>query len=168
MEKYGFILEQDHLMLAAQSPAVWLKDKVSIQEARISVRKIAYRSIYACLDRRCAHLGHSRAGQRVHRIRGGECETLEGYITAANTRHKGDGKRLEALLSARSVAAEEKKIVARIELLQTLRCLLGMVTESMLLVDRFVALSESEKGRVGLIALFDVRDSPRNMALVVR
>jgi hypothetical protein len=169
MKKHGFVLEHDHLMLAAHSPATWLKDELSIREAEISLRKIAYRAVYACLDFRCAKLGLSRAGARVYKVRWRECETLEGYITTANTRQKGDSRRLSALLSARSSSSEEKEMVARMQVLQTLRCLLGSLMESMLLVDRFVALREGTTGHVSLIALFnEMANSPRNMALVVK
>lgn len=169
VEKTEFKLRHDHLMLAAQTPGTWLKDERSIHEAEIALTKIAYRAVYACLDRRCVKLGQAKAEDRVYRIRWRGCETFEDYISAANARQKGDVDRLNRLRSVRSGADDEEEMMGRVKVVQTIRCLLGTVAESALLVDRFLALRDGVTGHVGLVALFDEREnSPRNMALVVR
>jgi len=167
VEAHGFQLRQDHLMMASQSPVTWLKDAGAVMEAGDSLRKIGYRAIYARLDRRLAKVGLSRAGERVYRLRKRECETMEGYIAAANRRQNGDEERLEALLAVRDSMEEEERVMRRSGVLQSLRSVLGPLVESLVLVDRVLALRE-RCSSVGLIALFDeLLNSPRNMALVV-
>jgi hypothetical protein len=163
-------LGHDHLMLAAQAPNTWLKDEQARKEAEIALQKVANRSLYASLVNRCEKQGMERTSERVYRVHWRECETFENYVSAANKRQKGDEDRLSWLLASRAGEAGEARMIRRVKIAQTVRCLLGTAVESLLLVDRFLALlEESETGHVGLVALFDAeQNSPRNMALVVR
>ena len=67
---------------------------------------------------------------------------------------------------------EDQSRVRQIEVLHTLRCHLGPAVESLIVLDRFLWLSESVAGSSGTVQLVNMFDqesgSGRNLGLVVQ
>lgn len=166
-------LESLHLHLAAQVTHNWLSDWPAFE---LGLRKIVFRAL---LERLFSEHGGKmyQAGLQVGRFNDAAYESWDTYLARVSERLDGvtydDLKRREgnANAKARMEGDDNARLRRRLELLHVLRCMLGPVVESLLLVDRWMYLREEVDVQVDvkMVNIFDQSTgSARNVALVVR
>ncbi|KAF7799383.1 hypothetical protein EIP86_010615 [Pleurotus ostreatoroseus] len=142
-----------------QVPRHWDRTPKAFEDAKLAVRKVAWRAllegVLAQKDR------NALDGKRLGRLNNDAYKSWDGYLSVAE-------KRLGVALQG---TARDAALESRVEVLQLLRCVLGPVLESFLLLDRKAWLSQSladTRCSVGLVNLFDQGlDSARNVAIVI-
>ncbi|KAG8992907.1 hypothetical protein FRB94_011199 [Tulasnella sp. JGI-2019a] len=167
-------LESLHLHLAAQVTHSWLEDPAAFQ---LGTRKIVFRALVEKLF--FAKYGGEmfKSGVAVGRFNDAAYSSWGEYLRRAAARLDSKADR-EVLLAADhgdsdgggEVDVEEKKLVKRLELLHVLRCMLGPVIESLIVIDRWMYLREEldQEVAVKMVNVFDQKTgSARNVALVV-
>ncbi|KAG8928550.1 hypothetical protein FRC01_005768 [Tulasnella sp. 417] len=166
-------VESPHLHLAAQVTHNWLSDWPAFE---LGLRKIVFRAL---LERLFSEHGGKmyQAGLQVGRFNDAAYESWDTYLARTAERLEGvtydDLKTREASANAKDNAEgyDNTKLRRRLEVLHVLRCMLGPVVESLLLVDRWMYLREEvdEQVDVRMVTMFDQSTgSARNVALVVR
>lgn len=164
----------NHRQLAAQVPRYWDRTPKAFEDAKLAIRKVAWRAL---LEGVLAQKG-VQDGRRLGRLNDSAYRSWETFLSVAE-------KKLAVELQGTVLDAA---LESQIEVLQLLRCLLGPVLESFLLLDRKVWLSRELqvccilcRDRclkltstqdtcciVRLVNLFDQGlDSARNVAIVV-
>ncbi|KAG9051709.1 hypothetical protein FS837_000099 [Tulasnella sp. UAMH 9824] len=166
-------LESLHLHLAAQVTHNWLSDWPAFE---LGLRKIVFRALFERLF--SEHGGKMyQAGLQVGRFNDAAYESWDTYLARAAERLDGvtydDLKKREVQANAKASTEGyyNARLRRRLEVLHVLRCMLGPVVESMLLVDRWMYLREEldEQVDVKMVNMFDQSTgSARNVALVVR
>ncbi|KAJ3552267.1 hypothetical protein NM688_g4241 [Phlebia brevispora] len=157
-------LTPNHLQLAAQVPRHWDRTPAAFDEAKLAIRKVAWRAL---LEGILSHDVQTRVhpdtsgARRLGRLNNSTYKSWETFLSVAE-------KKLERKLTDVSL---DMAMTSRLEVFQLLRCILGPVIESFLLLDRKVWLRQELQGTkcsVGLLNLFDQRrDSARNVAIVI-
>lgn len=166
-------VESLHLHLAAQITHNWLSDWPAFE---LGLRKIVFRAL---LERLFSEHGGKmyQAGMQVGRFNDPAYETWDTYLTRVADRLDGvtydDLKKREHDINADPGPGkhDNAKLKRRLEVLHVLRCMLGPVVESLLLMDRWMYLREEvdQTADVRMVNMFDQSTgSARNVALVVR
>lgn len=165
-------IESLHLHLAAQVTHSWLDDPAAFQ---LGLRKIVFRARVEKLF--LAKYGGEmfKSGVAVGRFNDAAYSSWGEYLRRAAARLNSETDR-EVLLAAVDVGEDdegevaERRLVKRLELLHVLRCMLGPVIESFILMDRWMYLREEldDDVDVRMVNVFDqTTRSARNVALVV-
>ncbi|KAI0770455.1 methyltransferase domain-containing protein [Fomes fomentarius] len=173
----GFTLSPNHLQLAAQVPGQWIQSEESLQEAKLAMRKVVWRALVEDELRKVEQDGkHARrstatasepnartARPRLGRLNDAVYADWDTFISTV---------RGKLGVNAKTVARPDARIERRIEVFHTLRCILGPVVESLILLDRLAWVQEELQGLpfvVELVNLFDqATGSGRNVAIVIR
>lgn len=177
-------LTRQHLQLACQCPYQWTLSDASWRDSHLSRRKVVYRALLG-------HLLAPRFSRSVDTITMDESGDGEGLNVL-------EGKKLGRLNSSAYASwatflqqtsfrlglpdvmdlkyppgSERKppdRLPQRLACLHTMRCLLGPVIESLLIIDRVLYLADhlDPKWSIRAVNLFDLASgSARNVALVV-
>ncbi|KAG8932192.1 hypothetical protein FRC02_001544 [Tulasnella sp. 418] len=160
-------LEVQHKHLAAQSTPTWSNDWTTHRLAR---KKCVYRAL---LERELVNRGFEptfRSGRQVGRLNDKSFESWEKYFSLAIKR-MGFDIQSETIPPPIIQDEETIRLMRRLELLHVLRCLLGPVVESLILMDRWLYLREElpEQVKVQMVNVFNQNTgSARNVALVVQ
>ncbi|EJD50590.1 hypothetical protein AURDEDRAFT_182479 [Auricularia subglabra TFB-10046 SS5] len=157
-----------HLHLAAQCPAHWRSSPEAWENTQLALKKIVYRALLVRLlpDDFQPHRDGMPSAPRLGRLNDSAYDSWGSFLAAAAPRMGFDKGDLPD-----SVETGELALLARrIEVLHILRCVLGPVVESLILLDRYLFLRQHlPHFQVDLVPLFDqATGSARNMALVVR
>ncbi|KAH8927040.1 hypothetical protein BT69DRAFT_1278316 [Atractiella rhizophila] len=165
----------NHLVLATQSPILWASSTSSWEAAKLSMRKLVYRArLQVELD---ASQGPSPSENRVGRLADSCFLSYEIFRSKALKKmhlNENDVARLEPQGDWEGF---EKKFM----FFWSLRCLLGPVLESYIVLERYTGLAlllqerlavdenASRELRLELLNLFDQEESgsARNLAIVV-
>ncbi|KAH9922652.1 methyltransferase domain-containing protein [Fomitopsis serialis] len=173
----------NHLHLAAQMPGQWLRTQDTLSAAKLAVRKVVWRAVLqsilekhdassvqtsstncdADLDETAIINGETPALRRLGRLNDSAYADWETFVGRAQHRL---GIMLDPALCAKDPSTE-----SRLEVFQVLRCILGPVVESLILLDREEWLRDELEGtsmNVQLVNLFDqASGSARNVAIVI-
>ena len=143
------VLTQAHLQLAAQVPSEWMRNEQSYKEARLALRKIVWRALLE--DRLQAHwrspqdtTSGSTSGSRtpeddrptgrLGRLSDSAYATWDAFASAA--------QRKMGSTCPESMLLNNPVLGGRVEVFHVLRCIVGPVVESLILLDRLVWLRE--------------------------
>ncbi|KAG8860900.1 hypothetical protein FRB96_003635 [Tulasnella sp. 330] len=164
-------IESLHLHLAAQITHSWLDNPAAF---RLGLRKIVFRARVEKLF--FAKYGGEmfKSGVAVGRFNDATYSSWGAYLRRAAARLDSEADR-EILLAADVSEDDERnrgegRLVKRLELLHVLRCMLGPVIESLIMIDRWMYLREEldDDVDVRMVNIFDQKTgSARNVALVV-
>ncbi|SCZ90057.1 BZ3500_MvSof-1268-A1-R1_Chr1-3g01749 [Microbotryum saponariae] len=173
-------MTRSHLRISPQSPGLWYLTPTSQQELKESIVKLGYR---ARLEAELAAQGLGSEGQRrVGRV--SKSQDFDDYRLKALSKY-GETE-VPRLRFGSDEMGEEKAWIEALYQLQvfwTLRCHLGPVLETLLVLDRFAFLverlgeveQEQEQGSSRRSLVLELRNlfdqssgSVRNMALVLR
>jgi len=173
----------NHLHLAAQMPGQWLRTQATLDAAKLAVRKVVWRALLqsilekhdassvqtsapnrdADLDETAIINGETPALRRLGRLNDSAYADWETFVGRAQDRL---GIRLDPALCAKDPSTE-----SQLEVFQVMRCILGPVVESLILLDREEWLRDELQGTdmdVQLVNLFDqASGSARNVAIVI-
>lgn len=160
-------LQANHLQLAAQVPSQWARTPSALADTTLAFRKMSWRALLAAILYRKAQERPSDGGgapqlKRLGRLNDTAYDSWEAFLAVAE-------RRLGVNLTGE--VARDPVIESRLEVFHLLRCILGPVVESFLLLDRKVWLRhqlEDVGMRVHLVNLFDQGSgSARNVGIVV-
>ncbi|TFY57015.1 hypothetical protein EVJ58_g7281 [Rhodofomes roseus] len=170
----------NHLHLAAQTPGQWLRTTETLDAAKLAVRKVVWRALlqgilekhdasstpsdsHTDLDETAVINGETPALRRLGRLNDSAYVDWETFVARAQDRL---GVRLDPASCTKDATME-----SRLEVFQVLRCILGPVIESLILLDREEWLRDQLEGTgmdVRLVNLFDqTSGSARNVAAVI-
>ncbi|KZT67082.1 hypothetical protein DAEQUDRAFT_673865 [Daedalea quercina L-15889] len=176
-------LTPNHLHLAAQTPGQWLRTKETLEAAKLAIRKVVWRALLqnilekhdswsvpivpsnvdTYLDKTAIINGETPSLRRLGRLNDSAYSDWGTFVRRAQERL---GVRLDPALCEKDAAME-----SRLEVFQALRCILGPVIESLILLDREEWLRDELKDtsmNVRLVNLFDqASGSARNIAIVI-
>ncbi|KAI0655490.1 methyltransferase domain-containing protein [Cubamyces menziesii] len=165
-------LNANHFQLAAQVPAQWTRTTETLRDARLALRKIVWRALindlFITAEPEAASEGtkpgsDDRRSRRLGRLNDAAYADWETFAHRVRTKL---GLREDSLMRA------DRKRERRIEVFHVLRCIIGPVIESLIMLDRAVWVHEELEGTdldVDLVNLFDqASGSGRNVAIVVR
>ena len=171
-QKYypGFELSPSHLQLAAQVPSAWLRSTEAASATELALRKVLYRALATPILSRA---DSNETSQKLGRLNSKAYENFESFLCCA-----GRKIGMDLLSSFKEIvpqdpnAVEAGRIAGQIKTLHALRCLLGPPVESLIILDRYLWLTEElasdSASTVDLISLFDQdTGSGRNVALVL-
>ncbi|GJE91811.1 methyltransferase domain-containing protein [Phanerochaete sordida] len=159
---------ESHLQLAAQMPLQWCRTDAALADASLAARKIAWRALLSGIMSRSTEeqpllSGRTRELRRLGRLSDSAYRDWEGFLAIAQEK-----------LDAKVVGvARDRVMESRLEVFHFLRCVLGPVVESFILLDRKQWLQEQLAGlgnawEVRLVNLFDQGSgSARNVGIVV-
>ncbi|TDL23223.1 hypothetical protein BD410DRAFT_787553 [Rickenella mellea] len=168
-----FELTSSHLQLAAQVPAQWFRTPATKISTSLALRKVVYRSLLEGYIAR-----QSYEGKRLGKLNNNTYESFDTFLKAA------EGKIGAFPMDQTGRITDNSEVARRLEVLHTLRCLLGPAVESLIILDRLLWLKE-ELGLdnedtlttqeyqqtsldVRIINLFDQsKDSGRNVGIVL-
>ena len=144
-----FRLTSNHLQLAAQVPAEWIKTENTLRDARFALRKIVWRAMLEeTLAERsevrtndeatpvpCGDAGaHTdRPARRLGRLNDSAYKDWETFVRTV--RNKMD-------LTDCDIREPDPAMQKRIEVFHTMRCIAGPAVESLILLDRLAWLQE--------------------------
>ncbi|EKM49629.1 uncharacterized protein PHACADRAFT_106493 [Phanerochaete carnosa HHB-10118-sp] len=159
---------ESHLQLAAQMPLQWGRTDAALDDASLAVRKIAWRALLSGilsqnLEEQPFLSGRTRELRRLGRLSDSAYRGWEGFLTIAQ----------EKLGVEMAGVARDGVMESRLEVFHLLRCVLGPVVESFILLDRKLWLQEQLASlgmcwQVRLVNLFDQSSgSARNVGIVV-
>lgn len=183
--------------LAAQVPSQWLKDADAIRRAELALRKVVYRALlqpilqvavarsnviadHATLSERPIQpgLGETLENRRLGKLNDKAYQDWPTFLERATGRLGIDHEAISASLPDWFThEAARLKLESALFVLQTLRCILGPLIETLILLDRRdwikQALTEmNDRGQeveVEMVNLFDQAiGSGRNVALVIK
>lgn len=184
-----------HLQLAAQVPSQWLRDDKAYDDCQLAIKKVIYRALLQIVLQRnrdqgfrnssevdgasddpgLRGIGETIQNRRLGKLNNAAYQDWQTFVTHALK--KMDVKDDE--LGQIQISVDERRgLEQRLSVLHVLRCLLGPLIESLIILDRYDWLRESlaeakGKGRasmkVELSNIFDQRTgSARNIAIVIR
>ncbi|EED78309.1 predicted protein [Postia placenta Mad-698-R] len=167
-------LTNNHLQLAAQAPSQWMRSEVASAATRLAIRKVVWRALLAGIlvqvpipladnnkqaddDDYCPlHL------RRLGKLNDSVYDNWDAFLARA-------GEKLGVDLMQGH--PRDRETESRLEVMHVLRCILGPVVESFILLDRLQWLKEELRGTgmdVELVNLFDqASGSGRNVAIVI-
>ena len=151
--------------------------RVSLPATKDDTRKVAWRALLGGLIPQSEPFlqtgvlpqgtGETPTHRRLGKLNDHAYDNWEGFLKIAS-----DKMGVDLLRSPRiDNENERKKMENRFHVLHTLRCLLGQLVESMILLDRLLFLQEqlNNEMEVELVNLFDqATGSGRNVAIVVK
>ncbi|KAL6300093.1 methyltransferase domain-containing protein [Sparassis latifolia] len=170
------VLTPSHLQLAAQVPSQWLRTEDTLNAAKLAIKKVVWRALLqGMLEKRRAETGsldmhegqRETAGagagpRRLGRLNNSVYVDWSIFLAQASSKLGVDLAESEG----RDMAIE-----SRMEVFHVLRCILGPVVESLILLDRQQYLKEKLQDTemdVRLVNLFDqASGSGRNVAIVI-
>ncbi|KAG6854656.1 hypothetical protein C0991_003304 [Blastosporella zonata] len=174
--------------MAAQIPDTWLLSPQHLERASLSIRKVVWRALLGRLfDASSANVtgtGSTPTMRRLGRLHDSAYDSWDAFIRVASQRigvdlsSTSDSSPVSPLPSSNS-QPPNPALQARLASLHVLRCLLGPVIESYIILDRLAWLQHQlqspltagalEGYSVEAVNLFDqATGSGRNVALVVR
>ncbi|KZV98795.1 hypothetical protein EXIGLDRAFT_832008 [Exidia glandulosa HHB12029] len=166
--EFNFELTLQHLHLAAQCPAHWKSSPEAWENTELAVKKIVYRALLVRLlpDEFQPHRDGMPSAPRLGRLNDSAYDAWSHFLAVAAPRMGFDPSGLPQSIDD---AGELALLARRVEVLHILRCVLGPVVESLILLDRYLFLQEKlPEMRVDLVNLFDqASGSARNVALAV-
>ncbi|KAI0366944.1 hypothetical protein BV20DRAFT_971250 [Pilatotrama ljubarskyi] len=184
----NFKLTPSHLQLAAQVPSQWTRSEQTLRDARLALRKIVWRAlIQDVLDAESITSASREGDERSHADQE-DTGVPEDRTLCEDRRPKRLGRLNDAAyadwktfagrvrekldLKGEQLSRADQKLERRIEVFHVLRCIVGPVIESLILLDRAVWLQEELQDNslsVELVNLFDqASGSGRNVAIVIR
>ncbi|KAI0325051.1 hypothetical protein GY45DRAFT_1287903, partial [Cubamyces sp. BRFM 1775] len=176
-------LNANHLQLAAQVPAQWTRTAETLRDARLALRKIVWRALINDLFLEAETEAEAEADDDAPPLPAQEGTAPEmaqrrsrrlGRLNdAAYADWETFARRVRAKLGLRegAVARADRRRERRIEVFHVLRCIIGPVIESLIMLDRAVWVHEELEANleVDLVNLFDqASGSGRNVAIVIR
>jgi hypothetical protein len=146
-------MSESYLQLAAQIPSQWLRSVETKSSAELAIRKIVFRALISPNLR--------GTSIRLGKLRDDACRDFSTFLRAASEKVGSDLSYLE-----HTTENIQDGLSQRLEVLQTLRCMVGPAIESLIIIDRLIWLHER------LDPSFDARavnlfDIGRNVAIVV-
>lgn len=189
LSEAGLSLPTSAFHLAAQIPTEWLRSPDSEAAAALSGRKVVWRAL---LGKRIGQLTAQQGGnhegtgstpemRRVGRLNDSAYDDWDTFLKVSAGRLGIDVKELQS--KEEEAECEETKLASQLEILHVLRCLVGPLIESTILLDRVQWIREelhrlnvARPGKeradpefdVEMINLFDqATGSGRNVALAV-
>ncbi|KAH8077029.1 hypothetical protein BXZ70DRAFT_1002943 [Cristinia sonorae] len=166
----GLILSANHLQLAAQTPDQWGTSTSKMSETKLAIRKVAWRALLeGLLAQRAQTIGKPPSAlsdkKRLGRLNDSVYTNWDTFLVTAQ-------QRLDASFVGLGTTERDSVLESRISMFHVLRCLLGPVVESFILLDRLEWLRNELHDtdlRVDLVNLFDqASGSGRNVAIVVK
>ncbi|KAK7048141.1 Methyltranfer-dom domain-containing protein [Favolaschia claudopus] len=200
--------------MAAQIPAQWFRSQEAREDATLALRKVVWRAIIgARFTKRLRETNQEERGEqgqareqeqdgvkadgtgdrpvmrRLGRLNNNVYEDWKTFARVAEERigplGEGGSTSSDTSDTELELDAEERKLISELEVLHVLRCIIGPVVESLIIMDRQQWVQEQldeEKARrdgemdmahgsmqVELVNLFDqATGSGRNIALVLR
>ena len=152
-------LSSAHLQLAAQVPSEWTRSERSLEDARFALRKVVWRAlIEEPLQKHSSKTaGASNADRRLD-----ACDAGDGNPSAGVAQGGRPTKRLGRLNDAAYASWDsfvatvrtkleledadalrvDPELASRVEVFHVLRCIVGPVIESLILLDRLAWLTE--------------------------
>ena len=138
----------NHLHLAAQTPGLWLRTKETLDAAKLAIRKVVWRALLQSilgkhessskpilpsdgdtkLDETAIMNGETPVLRRLGRLNDSAYSDWETFMVRAQGRLDVT---LDPVLCVKDIAMERQ-----LEVFQVLRCILGPVIESFILLDR--------------------------------
>ena len=160
----AFAISEAHQQLAAQVPSQWLRSEDTTSATELALRKIVFRALIS------PNLREDGPGQsrRLGKLHGSAYADFSTFLRVAEVR---SGLGLAHLASTTS--KDHDALSRRLEVLHTLRCILGPAIESLIVIDRMLWIREKLGGSsdpfdVRAVNLFDQgMGSGRNIAIVV-
>lgn len=132
----------NHLQLAAQVPARWLDTRERHQSAALSMKKVVWRAILEgivakrpSLDLHSSETGNARQGRRLGKLNDAAYDDWDTFLTRAT-------ERLGVDLRGGDGLERQPEMERRLQVFHVLRCVLGPVIETMILLDRAQWLRE--------------------------
>ena len=150
------IFTESHLQLAAQMPLQWGRTPASLAEATLAARKVSWRALLSRMlpqesEERPLLSGRTRYLKRLGRLNDSAYRSWEAFIGVVE-------KRLEIKVAE---VARDRAMESRLEVFHFLRCALGPVVESFLLLDRKLWLREQlNVSVVQLYLVIDTHEKP--------
>ena len=182
-------LTRQHLQLACQCPCQWTLSDASWNDSRLSRRKVVYRALLGRLlsqktprssrgvdgivmDENGEGEGlNVLGGKKLGRLNSSAYASWATFLQQTSFRlGLSDITDPESHPESRRRPLDEHRLPSRLACLHTMRCLLGPVIESLLIIDRVLYLIDhlDPKWNIRAINLFDLAsESARNVALVV-
>lgn len=122
---------ESHFQLAAQMPLQWERTDAALDDASLAARKVAWRALLSdILSRRSEEQrllsGRTQELKRLGRLNDSAYRDWEGFLTIAQ-------EKLDAKVAG---VARDRAMESRLEVFHFLRCVLGPVVESFILLDR--------------------------------
>lgn len=129
-------LQANHLQLAAQVPSQWARTSSALADTSLAFRKMSWRALLAAIifeksRERPSEGGSAPQLKRLGRLNDAVYNSWEAFLAIAE-------KRLGVNLTGE--VARDPAMESRLEVFHFLRCILGPVVESFLLLDRKVWL----------------------------
>ncbi|TFK48632.1 hypothetical protein OE88DRAFT_1614951, partial [Heliocybe sulcata] len=173
---HDLVLTEHHVQLAAQVPSQWTRTEEALRAAELAMNKVVWRAL---LGRWVGLTSRAREGAGVKppsdtaepraRVRLGKLgkAAYADWATFLRVASERTGVAFPGAASRDPDLALRR----RLEVVYVMRCLLGPVVESLVLLDRMVWVQEGLGGggmEVGLVNLFDQgTGSGRNVAIVI-
>ncbi|KAG2340147.1 hypothetical protein BDR05DRAFT_967160 [Suillus weaverae] len=187
--------------LAAQMPSQWLRNETSARETSLAIRKVIFRALlqpvleiisareapanHTATSSSCHVEGLHNAGQtpenrRLGKLPDAAYKDWEIFLDRATSK---TGVRLDQIATQLPVYIHDERrrrqLESALSVLHVLRCIMGPLIESLILLDRHEwireELNQSSKAQessamdVGLVNLFDqATGSGRNVAIVIK
>ena len=128
---------ESHLQLAAQMPLQWGRTSATLAEATLAARKVSWRALLSAMlfeatEERPLLSGRTRQLKRLGRLNDSAYRSWEAFLGIAQ-------ERLELEVAE---ARLDRALESRLEVFHFLRCALGPVVESFLLLDRKLWLQQ--------------------------
>ena len=151
----GFALTPGHLMLAAQIPSEWERDEKSMADARLAVRKVVWRALMeeqlqnlsaghlpteASKPDSESHTNTARPLRKIGRLNDSAYASWDSFVTAV----RGKLGPIDTDLICASRAHSESQVAV----FHVLRCIVGPVIESFILLDRLAWMREELEVRL--------------------
>lgn len=159
IQRKGLHLSYNHRSLAAQSPLQWALNDSTKTAAELAIRKVVYRALFGKLTNSAASPDQH---MKVGRLRDSAYSSFNTFVSEAS---KKTGVQVPLPLD------EEKfeDLMSCLKVLHVLRSRIGPVVESLIIIDRYLYLSENtHKSDVYAFNLFEQElGSGRNTALAV-
>lgn len=153
-----------HLQIAAQVPSQWYRSVDTIASTVIALRKIVYRALISPNVRGVGNDGTKYSSGK------GKLSNRAFFDFSTFLKKWSEEKGLD-LTALENVALPIRvDLSRRIEVLHTLRSILGPLIESLIIIDRILWLRENlgPGADVRIVNLFDqAMDSGRNIAIVI-
>ncbi|KAF8585737.1 hypothetical protein K439DRAFT_1409758 [Ramaria rubella] len=160
-------LSYNHRSLAAQSPLQWSLNTSTKATAQLAIRKVVYRALYGLLTAPTnPPVNPDSAAERpikIGRLPDSAYSSVQEFISEAN---KKTGTHLPITpVDERA----HRELMSCLEVLHVLRSRIGPIVESLILIDRYLYLTENTRDSdVFALNLFDQElGSGRNVVLAV-
>ena len=124
---------ENHLQMAAQAPLQWFRSPEATRSTRLSFRKATWRALLAgIIQERGAAQDTEMMGRRLGRVNDTAYDSWESFLRVSGDKFGLDLAGVE----------RDRETAGRVEVFQFLRCVLGPVVESFILLDRKLWLQQ--------------------------